>query len=249
MTLDLHTLPRVYVSGALSPGARMPLTTGQARHLRGALRLRDGAGVRAFNGHDGEWACALDGDALHAERCVRPQPAPGPGVTLLFAPIKKERCAALIASAVELGATDLRPVRTARTLGQAAAALTPERLAAKAAGAAEQSERLSLPATRPMEPLRAALAAWPPDGPPLYLCLERRAGGGAPYIGALNIAAPCAFLIGPEGGFDAAERAFLEDVAATHPAARAVWLGPEILRSETAVALCLAAAKLHARPA
>ena len=41
---------------------------------------------------------------------------------------------------------------------------------------------------------------------------------------------PAALLVGPEGGFDDAERAAIR----THPASVAVSLGPRILRGETA---------------
>ena len=41
---------------------------------------------------------------------------------------------------------------------------------------------------------------------------------------------PAPLLIGPEGGFDDAERAAIR----AHPAARAISLGPRILRGETA---------------
>ncbi|MBL3676084.1 MAG: 16S rRNA (uracil(1498)-N(3))-methyltransferase [Alphaproteobacteria bacterium] len=245
---DLHTLPRVYTDAPLAPGAVLPLAPGQARHLRGALRLRDGAMVRAFNGREGEWLARLESSSLVADRQVRSQPARAPGPALLFAPIKRERCAALVEKAVELGATDLAPVRTARTLGQASATLTPERLTAWALGAAEQSERLLQPALHAPASLHAAVARWSQRPGPLYVCLERREAGSVPYIGSVALSTPCAFLIGPEGGFDAAELAFLERLAADHPNVRALWLGPEVLRSETAAALCLAGVKLRTQP-
>ncbi|MEO0957661.1 MAG: RsmE family RNA methyltransferase, partial [Pseudomonadota bacterium] len=46
---------------------------------------------------------------------------------------------------------------------------------------------------------------------------------------------PAAILIGPEGGFDDAERAAIR----AHPAARPITLGPRILRGETAAIAAL----------
>ena len=48
---------------------------------------------------------------------------------------------------------------------------------------------------------------------------------------------PAAFLIGPEGGFDPAER----EAIRAHPRAVAVSLGPRILRAETAAIAATAA--------
>jgi 16S rRNA (uracil1498-N3)-methyltransferase len=48
--------------------------------------------------------------------------------------------------------------------------------------------------------------------------------------------APSALLIGPEGGFDDAERAAIR----AHPCARPISLGPRILRAETAAIAALA---------
>ena len=50
-------------------------------------------------------------------------------------------------------------------------------------------------------------------------------------MGALRAhSGPSALLVGPEGGFDAEERAAIR----AHAAARAITLGPRILRGETA---------------
>jgi 16S rRNA (uracil1498-N3)-methyltransferase len=55
--------------------------------------------------------------------------------------------------------------------------------------------------------------------------------GGEPAAAAFAAAgAPAAILIGPEGGFDESERAAIRAL----PAARAITLGPRILRAETA---------------
>ena len=53
---------------------------------------------------------------------------------------------------------------------------------------------------------------------------------------AEQCARTAAILPGPEGGFDAAERAAIR----AHPAARAITLGPRILRGETAAIAALA---------
>jgi len=75
--------------------------------------------------------------------------------------------------------------------------------------------------------LAALLRDWP-EGRALFFADEE---GGAPAAEAFaGHDGPAALLVGPEGGFDDAERAAIR----AHPAAVAITLGPRILRAETA---------------
>jgi len=60
--------------------------------------------------------------------------------------------------------------------------------------------------------------------------------GGEPVASAV-CPGPAAILIGPEGGFTDEERALVR----AHPAARAISLGPRILRAETAALAAISA--------
>ena len=86
------------------------------------------------------------------------------------------------------------------------------------------------------KPPEEALAAWPAEIP-LLACLERKQT--KPILKAVP-QGDCAVLIGPEGGFTAAEAAWLAGLPFTVP----VSLGPSILRSETAACAALAAIAL-----
>jgi 16S rRNA (uracil1498-N3)-methyltransferase len=93
--------------------------------------------------------------------------------------------------------------------------------------AAEQCARTALPELTAPARLDALLGDWPADRA-LFFADEL---GGEPAAGAFAAhAAPAALLIGPEGGFDDAERTAIR----AHPAARPISLGPRILRGETA---------------
>ena len=60
--------------------------------------------------------------------------------------------------------------------------------------------------------------------------------GGAPALQAMrDQPSPAAILIGPEGGFDDAERAAIRGL----PQAIGISLGPRILRADTAAAACV----------
>jgi 16S rRNA (uracil1498-N3)-methyltransferase len=105
-----------------------------------------------------------------------------------------------------------------------------ERLTAIATEAAEQSERLTIPALHTPRRLFDVLGDWDPART-LAAALERVPG--LPPCGA----APAgALLTGPEGGFTPDEL----DVMRATPFIQPVSLGPRILRAETAALAGLA---------
>src|SRR5690242_7768112 len=239
MTQD--TAARLHVTTDLAPGAAVALDVAPAHYLRNVLRLAPGAMVALFNGRDGEWSAAIDelgkrGASLRCLAQTRPQ-LPEPDLWLLFAPIKRLRIDYLVEKATELGVAELQPVFTRRTV---ATRLNHARLVAHAVEAAEQTERLSIPVLREPRGLADCLAAWP-AGRRLLLCAE--AGPPRPIAEALSRlgGAPAegragAVLVGPEGGFTAAE---LDDLGKL-PFVTPVGLGPRILRADTAALAALA---------
>ncbi|MBW8753050.1 MAG: RsmE family RNA methyltransferase, partial [Sphingomonadales bacterium] len=93
--------------------------------------------------------------------------------------------------------------------------------------AAEQCARTALPELAAPVKLDALLRGWPEERA-LFFADE---AGGEPAAAAFAArTGPAALLIGPEGGFDDAERAAIRAL----PQARATTLGPRILRGETA---------------
>ncbi len=227
--------PRLFVDGDLAGGGMVPLSKDQAHYLTNVLRLGNGDAVLAFNGRDGEWRCRLEGRkasaALLPEGMTRPQPDPAP-LHLLFAPLKHARLDYMVQKAVEMGAGVLQPVITRRTQ---AARVNGERMRANAVEAAEQCGILAVPEVRSPVRLDAVLAGW--DGARLMVFCDEDAEVADP-IAALRGAArgPAAVLIGPEGGFDDAERAALLAL----PRHLRLSLGPRILRADTAAVAALA---------
>lgn len=240
--------PRLHLEQTLDSGARLALDEGQSRYLATVLRLRAGDGVRVFNARDGEWAADIleigrKGAALTV-RERRRAPAMGPDLDLLFAPVKRHATDLIVEKATELGARRLLPIITARTITET---VRIDRLALIAREAAEQTERLDLPDIRAPAPLARALDSW--DGTrPLVYADESGDDPAAPWGGTTGRAAPIAaalaalkteklaVLIGPEGGFEEAERRRLRSAPFVVP----VSLGPRILRAETAVVAALA---------
>lgn len=226
---------RLYVEPALEAGVAVALSEGQDHYLRHVMRAATGDAVALFNGRDGEWRAVLDLSARRRtlatpQRLTRPQTQAG-DLWLCFAPIKKAPADMMAQKATELGASELRPVITRRTI---VSRVNVARMHANAVEAAEQSDRLDVPLCREPQPLAALLAAWPTDRL-LVFCDE---GGAPPMLQALAARdlGRVAVLSGPEGGFDAHERAAIRAVPQCLP----VSLGPRILRADTAALAALA---------
>jgi 16S rRNA (uracil1498-N3)-methyltransferase len=225
-----HRAPRIFLETDLRMGLTVSLPEREMHYLKNVLRRPDGAGLRVFNGRDGEYAAFLQlgrkSGSLRIADLIAVQPAAKTPRHLIFAPIRKERLDFLIEKAVELGVTHLHPVSTQHTSAREAGA---DRLYRQIVEAAEQCERLDIPALFPAAALRQFLQAW--RGPDILAALERRAvpllaseiGSGAATLGR-------ALMIGPEGGFSDEEK----DMLAQQDFVRPVSLGPHILRAETA---------------
>ncbi len=235
------TSHRLFTSAPLETGALVELTREQANYLVNVLRLSEGARLLVFNGNDGEWRGALTNSGkkaakLRIETQVRAQEGL-PDVDYLFAPLKHARLDYMAQKAVEMGARRLRPVLTARTQ---ASRINLERMRANVVEAAEQCGLLVLAEVLEQEKLETTMADWPGDRL-LIFCDE--AAEIADPVEALRQAgagfSKFAVLVGPEGGFDDRERAYLSRIA---PSIR-ISLGPRVLRADTAAVAALALAQ------
>jgi 16S rRNA (uracil1498-N3)-methyltransferase len=224
------SLPRLFVDQALAEGAALMLDGPPANYLVNVLRLGPGARVKLFDDRTGEWLGEIvDAGrkrvALAVVEHLREREAV-PDLWLLFAPIKRGRIDWLVEKATELGVARLVPVLTRRTIVDR---LNLDRLRAHIVEAAEQCERTALTELAEPRKLEALLAAWPAERS-LFFADET---GGEPLRAEPGSAA---ILIGPEGGFTQEERAAIRAL----PQARAVSLGPRILRADTAALAAVA---------
>jgi 16S rRNA (uracil1498-N3)-methyltransferase len=227
---------RLFVDAELAEGRSLACTPAQTNYLRNVLRLKAGAAIHVFNGRDGEWRAELaEADrratALIVRARTRAQEG-GPDIDYLFAPLKRTRLDYMVEKATEMGVARLRPVLTRRTVAERVNA---ERMRAHAIEAAEQCGILRLPEIRAPEKLEGVVAAWD-AARPLIFCDEDGAET-CPFTALAMIEpGPVAVLVGPEGGFDPAERELL----ASRPFVTRISLGPRILRADTAAVAALA---------
>jgi 16S rRNA (uracil1498-N3)-methyltransferase len=229
-------IPRLYIEAPLSAGALVDLDPAHNHYLRDVLRREAGAGVRLFNGREGEWQGSIERASKTAariavERQTRPQQA-SPDLWLVFAPIKGDRIDALAEKATELGCRCLWPMFTQHT---AVARVNAGRLRARAIEAAEQTERLDVPEIRSPAKLGELLANWSATRR-LLVCAEfGEAQPIAEALGQLPTDGAYAVMTGPEGGFARSEL----DALGKLPFVTAVGLGPRVLRADTAALAAL----------
>ena len=229
-----RSAPRLFVPDPLAEGARVEIEGGQAHYLGKVMRLGIGDAVILCDDLTGEWlATAAEigkrSIVLTVTRQLRVRENV-PDLWLCPALLKKDRFDLLLEKATELGVAEIRPVVTRRCVADK---LNPERARALVIEAAEQCARTALPALAEPVKLDALLRDWPADRA-LFFADEN---GGEPAATTFAAqAGRAALLIGPEGGFDEAERALIR----AHPATRAIALGPRILRGETAAIAAMA---------
>ena len=232
---------RLYVSAPLATGGLIMLDPQQSHYLRNVMRRKVGDSIGLFNGRDGEWRAEIVEAGKKATSCTVSEQTQAqwenPDLWLLFAPLKRGKIDYLAARATELGVRALQPVFTAHTN---ATRINLARLEANAIEAAEQCRLVSVPEIRAPEKLDSLLDRWPADRHILF-CDE--SGNSPPIAQALapfrhddtGTSTPWAILIGPEGGFSAAEQQRLRTLDCAIP----VSLGPRIMRAETAAIAAL----------
>jgi 16S rRNA (uracil1498-N3)-methyltransferase len=230
------TVHRLFVANDLSGGGDIDLDAGQAHYLLHVLRLPEGAEILVFDGKNGEWQARIT--LARKKRCsikligrVREQTS-AQDIYYAFAPLKQARLDYMIQKAVEMGASLLQPVMTARTI---ASRLNLERMRANAIEAAEQCGVLTVPGINSPVNLETLLQTCK-SGRVIVFC-DERASPASPLevLRQLDGRKPVA-LVGPEGGFSEQERELLLSKEFVCP----ISLGPRIMRADTAAVAVLA---------
>ena len=205
----------------------MQLDGNQAHYLARVMRVGAGDAVIVCDNVTGEWAARVVAAGKRevtlelVERLREREDVPD--FWLCPALLKKDRFDLVLEKATELGVARIQPVLTSRCVADK---LNPERAQVIVTEAAEQCARTALPQVAAPVNLAQLLRDWP-AGRRLFFADEM---GGERAADAFAASAPAALLIGPEGGFSEDERAVIR----AHPQARAITLGPRILRGETA---------------
>ncbi|MCS6804423.1 MAG: 16S rRNA (uracil(1498)-N(3))-methyltransferase [Acidobacteriota bacterium] len=219
---------------------RIVLMAEESYHLQRVLRLRPGAIVAVFDGSGKEYTCSIqrldhDQTELLILQETRPNTESELNLTLAQGLIKGEKFDLIVQKATELGLRRLIPLVTAHTVSSGAQRVSAARLARWQRIVLEATKQCGrtrlMEVTAPMQ-WREFIAELPPQT--LLLC--ERSGESLQALRERWTASkpPNCLMVGPEGGWDSQE---LE--VALHAGAFPVWLGPRILRAETAAIVAL----------
>ena len=225
------TLPHFF-AGAPAPGEQVVLSPEDARHAIRSLRLEVGDEFTSGDGQGGLSTCRIvRADRLLVEADVlerRREERVPPHVTVLMAPPKGDRLTWAIQKLTEIGTDEivlLEASRSVRRFKGERADKIQVRLDATAREAAKQAKRLFLPKISGPVPWIEAIV---PGQDPMFVLWEE---GDEGLLSLLPEDRPKALslVIGPEGGIPE------EDArAAQRAGATLAWLGPIVLKVETA---------------
>ena len=229
-----RSAPRLFVATPLTKGEPVTIEGNQAHYLAKVMRVGEGDAVILCDDVTGEWAARV---VSVGKREVVLEPAEKlrereevPDFWLCAALLKKDRFDLVLEKASELGVRRIQPVLARRCVADK---LNLERARAIVTEAAEQCARTALPELAEPMKLDALLRDWPAER---TLFFADELGGEPAAQGFAANSSPAALLVGPEGGFDDAERAAIRAL----PQAKPVSLGPRILRGETAAIAAVA---------
>jgi len=256
--------PRLHVATPLAHNtAPFALPAAAARHAQ-VLRLQPGAGLTLFDGHGGEWQAEVQAmdrkgvDVRLVEHCLIEREARLP-VTIAVAMPSNDRMDDLVEKATELGAVAIVPLLTERSVLRLVGERAERRQAhwqQVAVAACEQCGRNRVPVVHAVQTLHAWLASLPAlprtaSSQESQASLEAAAGldlrlllgwrDAQPWAAATGVPMRSLTLLsGPEGGLSNDEEA-----AARQQGFGSAWLGPRVLRADTAPLAALASLALR----
>jgi 16S rRNA (uracil1498-N3)-methyltransferase len=220
--------PRLFVAVPLLEGASVVIEGPQAHYLTRVMRVAEGGAVVLCDNLTGEWTARVVSagkrDVTLVPELRMREREDVPDFVLCAALLKKPNFDLVLEKATELGVRRVQPVITRRCVADK---LNPERAQTIVTEAAEQCARTALPEVELPTRLDVLLRGW--NGHRTLFFADEN--GGEPAAASFVAhSGPAALLVGPEGGFDDAERAAIRAL----PQARPISLGPRILRGETA---------------
>ena len=236
----MSTAP-LFLVDALPVGDTAVLDGPEGRHAATVKRLREGEGLLLADGRGGlahAVVTAAGKDALQLEVVDRRTvAAPAPRVLLAQALVKGDRGELAVELATEAGVDAVLPWRAARCVARWEAGPRGDMALARwrttAREAAKQARRAWVPVIE--EPVTTAALARRVAQARGALVLHESAAGGLASVD-LPTDGDLLLVVGPEGGIADDE---LDALVAA--GARAVRLGPEVLRASTAAAVALGA--------
>lgn len=231
---------RLYIAGSFAPDTQVALDADKAHYVSRVLRLRVNDTLSVFDGEGGEYAATIQGlsktgATLRIDAVTKTETETNLRVHLVQGISRGDRMDFVVQKATELGVKRVTPILTKHgvvKLDKARAEKRRDHWQKIAASACEQCGRVRLPLIDVPVPFENWL-----DNKPRRVDAQLILSPGAAtsLTGIETPETKVCVLIGPEGGFSAAEFE-----GANAAGFQPVSLGPRVLRTETAAIATLA---------
>ncbi len=220
---------RLYFPNKIQSNLISHLTKDQSHYAKDVMRLKIGDSLSIFNSQ-GEWNAIIESYEKEGTRIKILKKARDKdnekNIWLAFSLIKQNPLNFLIQKGTELGVQKFVPILSERTIVKK---INIERIKKIIVESSEQSNRISVPEIKNLEPLKKFLFQFPKNGY-LIFCDINCNKNNLKNILSKKIEGPICVLIGPEGDFSETERQLIIELNQTH----SMSLANNILRAETA---------------
>tara|TARA_Y100000590_G_scaffold173499_1_gene198387 strand:- start:861 stop:1583 length:723 start_codon:yes stop_codon:yes gene_type:complete len=236
----MNTKVRLYFSDRIQSDLVAHLKKEQTHYIKDVMRLKVGDNFSVFN-TQGEWNAAIlsyekEGAQIKMLNKLRDKKNEQ-NIWLAFTPIKQNFLNFVIQKGTELGVQKFIPILSERTMVKN---INIERVKKIIVESAEQSNRISIPEIKSLEPLKNFLSNFPKNGC-LVFCDINCNSSDLKNIFLKKDLGPICILIGPEGDFSENERKLINGLSQTY----SISLAKNILRAETAAIAAVTLINYH----
>ena len=205
------------------------------------MRLKPGDIISLFNSDNGEWSAKIvnhneNNTEFKVEKLINYKKLEN-DLWLAFSPIKKNHLDMMIQKTTELGVQKFIPILSERTIVRK---INTGRLKKIIVEASEQSNRISVPEIKNLEPLKLFLNKFPDNGS-LIFCDINSDETDLKNIISKKKQGPICILIGPEGDFSEKERQLIIEKKEIF----SLSLANNLLRAETAAIAAVTIVNYH----
>ncbi len=220
---------RLYFSDKIESDLVAHLNKNQSHYIKNVMRLKPGENLSIFNSY-GEWNSKIESyqkGKAHIKVLDKVRDRDNEKkIWLAFAPLKQNPLNFMIQKATELGIQKFIPLVCERSIVKN---INAERIKKIIIESSEQSNRLSIPEIKKIEPLKNFLKIFSKNGCIIF-CDINSNKKNLKEILRKKIEGPICILVGPEGDFSENERQLIISLNQAYPLS----LASNILRAETA---------------
>ena len=232
---------RLFFSKELKAGLISTLSKSQSHYIKNVMRIKPSEIISLFNSVNGEWDASIlahgkDLTEFKVEKLSKPQKKEN-NLWLAFSPIKKIPQDMMLQKTTELGIQKFVPILCERSVVKE---INIERAEKIVIEASEQSNRISVPEIKNLEPLKNFLYKFPKNGY-LIFCDINCKKSNLKDILTKKIQGPVCILIGPEGDFSESERQLIIE----RRGIISLSLANNILKAETAAIAAVTIVNYH----